>query len=64
MTTVYGVTFIGAREQIERQLKERGDIPEESCWDASAYLAKQVCGVKLLRLHLLLTTNTGSLLHW
>lgn len=42
MTTVYGVTFIGAREQIERQLKERGDIPEESCWDASAYLAKQV----------------------
>ena len=26
MTTVYGVTFVGAREQIERQLKDRGDI--------------------------------------
>ena len=42
MTTVYGVTFIGAREQIERQLKERKDIPEEECWYAAAYLAKKV----------------------
>ena len=44
MTTVYGVTFIGARDQIERQLKERKDIPEEECWNASAYLAKKVIG--------------------
>ncbi|KAG2119134.1 uncharacterized protein F5147DRAFT_565537 [Suillus discolor] len=42
MTTVYGVTYIGAREQIERQLKDRKDIPEEECWGASAYLAKRV----------------------
>ncbi|KIJ61213.1 hypothetical protein HYDPIDRAFT_177116 [Hydnomerulius pinastri MD-312] len=42
MTTVYGVTYVGAREQIEKQLKDRGDIPEEECWGASAYLAKQV----------------------
>ncbi|KAF8554653.1 DNA/RNA polymerase [Imleria badia] len=42
MTTVYGVTYIGARDQIERQLKDRGDIPEEHCWAASAYLAKNV----------------------
>jgi len=42
MTTVYGVTFIGAREQIERQLKDRKDIPEEECWLAAAYLAKKV----------------------
>lgn len=42
MTTVYGVTFIGAREQIEKQLKERKDIPEEDCWHAAAYLAKKV----------------------
>ena len=42
MTTVYGVTFIGAREQIERQLKERKDIPSEECWLAAAYLAKKV----------------------
>ena len=43
MTTVYGVTFIGARAQIERQLKDRKDIPEEECWGAAAYLAKKVC---------------------
>ncbi|KAL4063046.1 hypothetical protein V8B97DRAFT_2026531 [Scleroderma yunnanense] len=42
MTTVYGVTYIGARDQIEKQLKDRGDIPEEDCWATSSYLAKQV----------------------
>ena len=42
MTTVYGVTFIGAREQIEKQLKDRKDIPDEECWNAAAYLAKMV----------------------
>ncbi|KZT65062.1 DNA/RNA polymerase [Daedalea quercina L-15889] len=44
MTTVYGVTYIGAREQIEKQLKERGDIPPEDCWTAAAYLTKLVLG--------------------
>jgi len=47
MTTVYGVTFIGAREQIERQLKDRKDIPEEECWPAASYLAKKVRAVCL-----------------
>ncbi|KAJ7206038.1 DNA/RNA polymerase [Mycena pura] len=42
MTTVYGVTFIGAREQIEKQLRDRTDLPPEECWRASAYLAKKV----------------------
>ena len=42
MTTVYGVTFIGAREQIERQLKDRGDIAAEDAWLGAAYLAKVV----------------------
>lgn len=42
MTTVYGVTFVGAREQIERQLRDRGDIPSELAWNASSYLAKKV----------------------
>ena len=42
MTTVYGVTFIGARDQIERQLKDRGDIPPEMCWLGASYLAKKV----------------------
>ncbi|KDR74040.1 hypothetical protein GALMADRAFT_212223 [Galerina marginata CBS 339.88] len=42
MTTVYGVTFIGARDQIEKQLRDRGDIPEEKCWHAAAYLARKL----------------------
>lgn len=42
MTTVYGVTYIGARDQIEKQLKDRKDIPEEECWSAASYLAKKV----------------------
>lgn len=42
MTTVYGVTFIGAREQIERQLKLTKQFNEEDMWGASAYLAKVV----------------------
>ncbi|CCL99811.1 uncharacterized protein FIBRA_01835 [Fibroporia radiculosa] len=42
MTTVYGVTFIGAREQIEKQLKDRGDIAAEECWLAASYVAKKV----------------------
>lgn len=44
MTTVYGVTFVGARDQIEKQLKERSDIPPEECWTAAAYLARKVIG--------------------
>ncbi|KAI0291577.1 hypothetical protein BC826DRAFT_1022569 [Russula brevipes] len=42
MTTVYGVTFVGARDQIEKQLKDRGDIPPEECFEISAYLTKKV----------------------
>jgi DNA-directed RNA polymerase, mitochondrial len=45
MTTVYGVTFVGAREQIEKQLKDRKELPEEECWTAASYLAKKVCRV-------------------
>lgn len=42
MTTVYGVTFVGARDQIEGQLIDRGDIPLEECWNVAGYLAKKV----------------------
>ena len=42
MTTVYGVTFIGARDQIEKQLRDRGDLAPEETWEAAAYLAKSV----------------------
>ncbi|ONM59722.1 DNA-directed RNA polymerase [Zea mays] len=41
MTSVYGVTYIGAREQIRRRLKERGVIPNDSeLFGASCYAAK------------------------
>ena len=42
MTTVYGVTFIGAKKQIEKQLKERGDIPAEHLYMCSVYLGRIV----------------------
>ncbi|KAF7290519.1 DNA-directed RNA polymerase [Mycena indigotica] len=42
MTTVYGVTFIGAREQIEKQLRDVKGIPDEQVWVAASFLAKKV----------------------
>ncbi|KAI9153573.1 hypothetical protein LWI28_013283 [Acer negundo] len=41
MTSVYGVTYIGARDQIKRRLKERGAVGEEAeIFGASCYAAK------------------------
>lgn len=41
MTSVYGVTYIGARDQIKRRLKERGAPMEEAeLFGASCYAAK------------------------
>ena len=40
MTSVYGVTFIGARDQIQRQLKDRAELQDEDVKPASVYLAK------------------------
>lgn len=41
MTSVYGVTYIGARDQIKRRLKERGIIADEQeIFGASCYAAK------------------------
>ena len=42
MTTVYGVTFVGARAQIEKQLKELDSFPHEKAWGVSTYLTKLV----------------------
>ena len=39
MTSVYGVTFIGARDQIMRQLKDREVLPEEELATGANYLA-------------------------
>jgi len=43
MTSVYGVTYIGAREQIFNRLKDI-DFPEEHIYKGSAYLAKETLG--------------------
>ena len=40
MTSVYGVTFIGAREQIYRQLVNQNFMSEDECYAGSIYLAK------------------------
>ncbi|KAK9095670.1 hypothetical protein Scep_027139 [Stephania cephalantha] len=41
MTSVYGVTYIGARQQIKRRLKERGAIGDDTeLFGASCYAAK------------------------
>ncbi|CAO1616183.1 unnamed protein product [Parajaminaea phylloscopi] len=42
MTTVYGVTFIGAKNQVARQLVARGDIPADQIYAASLYLARRI----------------------
>lgn len=41
MTSVYGVTFIGARQQINNALKDRGIVSDEQMYDASVYIAKK-----------------------
>jgi len=40
MTSVYGVTFIGARQQIQNALEDRGFLEEEQLWDCSVYLTR------------------------
>ncbi|GLU10880.1 hypothetical protein SLE2022_276580 [Rubroshorea leprosula] len=41
MTSVYGVTYVGARDQIKRRLKERGVITDDTAlFGASCYAAK------------------------
>lgn len=40
MTSVYGVTFVGARQQIANALKDRGVLSEDTRYQASVYLAR------------------------
>lgn len=47
MTNVYGVTFVGARAQIQSQLVKRGDIPSEATYELASYVAR--CTFKSLR---------------
>lgn len=39
MTSVYGVTFVGARKQIYKQLRDKDFLTEEEAYEASYYLA-------------------------
>ena len=41
MTVVYGVTFVGGRLQIEKQLKELG-VNNDIIFKASVYIVKEV----------------------
>lgn len=64
MTTVYGVTFIGARDQIEKQLKDKKELKEEETWGAASYLAKKVSLVPNLGSRAdLITSTSGSASH-
>nr|XP_045605843.1 DNA-directed RNA polymerase, mitochondrial-like isoform X1 [Procambarus clarkii] len=42
MTTVYGVTRFGARLQIDKQLKDLDEFPQQLRWAASHYLVQKV----------------------
>ncbi|EPY51427.1 RNA polymerase [Schizosaccharomyces cryophilus OY26] len=42
MTNVYGVTYVGAKNQIISQLEKRGDIPKDMLNNYSSYLTKMV----------------------
>ncbi|MQM15243.1 hypothetical protein Taro_048185 [Colocasia esculenta] len=43
MTSVYGVTYVGAREQIKKRLEERGLIADEKLlFRVSCYAAKVI----------------------
>ena len=44
MTSVYGVTYIGARCQIAGQLKDQEAIPDEDLFEASVYVTKITFG--------------------
>ncbi|KAM9848916.1 DNA-directed RNA polymerase, mitochondrial [Aulostomus maculatus] len=42
MTVVYGVTYFGGRQQIDKRLSEIDEFPKEYVWGASQYLVRQV----------------------
>ncbi|GMH34103.1 hypothetical protein BSKO_01937 [Bryopsis sp. KO-2023] len=59
MTSVYGVTFIGAREQIANRLRERGWDDDNTVYKVSAYAAK----VTLAGLHDMFS-NAKDIMLW
>lgn len=63
MTTVYGVTFIGARDQIHRQLKNAEDHGSTDIYPWANYLAKVVSIISLIKV-IYLMSYTDTVLHW
>ena len=59
MTSVYGVTFIGAREQIANRLRERGWEDDDVLFEVSRYAAK----VTMAGLHEMFQ-NAKDVMHW
>lgn len=64
MTTVYGVTFVGARDQIAKQLINKGGIAQEHIYVVSSYLAKTVSVSTEECSRWSATNDTGSELYW
>ena len=69
MTSVYGVTFVGAREQIKRRLEEKGLITDDTLlFTAACYAAKVsiqlMCldaGIRLLLLDTLVAPSVSNI---
>ena len=51
MTSVYGVTYIGARDQIKRRLKERGITEESDIFGCSCYAARCEGSIPTVMIH-------------
>lgn len=49
MTSVYGVTYIGAREQIKRRLREKGLIDDDTVLYKASCYASKVLLLEMLR---------------
>lgn len=58
MTSVYGVTYIGARDQIKKRLKERATLPDEQVFGASCYAARVRTQVKSPFTHIFYADNS------
>jgi DNA-directed RNA polymerase len=64
MTTVYGVTFVGAREQIERQLRIAEIVDPDMRYQTAAYLANVVSLRPGSTTERLLRSCLDTSLHW
>jgi len=52
MTSVYGVTFVGAREQMKKRLVEKGVITDEQLLFTAACYAAKVSFSRVLRTYI------------